>query len=87
MHDPTEETRKAMLLGQQTILAEFTDEQIEEDMRKGYPDACNTKELQEQYRVTSFLAPFVSVVRRSDGVKGTLRFIHQPRIYYGFQEV
>jgi len=24
------------------------------------------------------------VIRKSDGVKGTLEFIHQPRFYFGF---
>ena len=44
----------------------------------------NTTELQQDFEVTGFAAPFVVVRRRSDGVKGTLEFSHSPRIYWGF---
>ena len=46
----------------------------------------NTTELQEEFKVISFLAPYVFVVRISDGKKGTLQFNHSPRIYYNFME-
>ena len=46
----------------------------------------NTVELQQEFEVQSFMAPFVVVTRKSDGVKGTLQFNHSPRIYYGFVE-
>jgi hypothetical protein len=46
----------------------------------------NTQELQEDFKVDSFMAPFVIVWRKSDGVKGTLMFDHSPRYYYGWQE-
>ena len=44
----------------------------------------NTQELQEDFTVSAFLAPFVSVTRKSDGVKGTLEFTHKPRKYFNF---
>ena len=31
-----------------------------------------------------FSAPFVVVRRRRDGVKGTLQFNHNPRVYWDF---
>ena len=34
----------------------------------------NTTQLQQQFTVISFLAPFVSVERKSDGQRGTLEF-------------
>jgi hypothetical protein len=44
----------------------------------------NTKELQEDFEVIGFQAPFVVVVRKSDKVKGSLQFDHHPRVYYSF---
>jgi hypothetical protein len=44
----------------------------------------DTQELCRDFEVRSFLAPYVSVVRRSDGVRGLLRFQHLPRFYWGF---
>lgn len=44
-----------------------------------------TEELQIDYEVLGFQAPFVVVRRKSDGVKGSLQFDHSPRIYYGFE--
>lgn len=44
-----------------------------------------TETLQRDFDVLGFGAPFVSVRRKSDGVKGTLEFRHSPRVYWGFQ--
>ena len=44
----------------------------------------NTKELQKDFTVLGFASPCVLVIRKSDGVKGTLEFTHQPRFYFDF---
>ncbi len=46
----------------------------------------DTKQLQEDFNVLSFAAPYVIVVRKSDLVEGTLQFNHSPRVYFNFQE-
>ncbi len=43
-----------------------------------------TEELQRDFTVHSFLAPFVIVTRKSDNAKGTLQFEHMPRRYFNF---
>lgn len=45
----------------------------------------DTAELQQQYSVHSFLAPYVSVTRKADNVRGTMLFEHSPRFYYRFK--
>lgn len=45
----------------------------------------DTTQLQEDYEVIGFAAPFVVVRRKSDGVKGTLEFAHSPRVYFDFK--
>jgi hypothetical protein len=45
-----------------------------------------TAELQSDFEVQGFLAPYVVVKRRADGVRGTLEFKHgPPRIYFNFK--
>jgi hypothetical protein len=46
----------------------------------------DTTQLQEDFTVTSFLAPYVFVIRKADGKRGTLRFQHHPRLYFDFVE-
>lgn len=44
----------------------------------------NTDELQQDFVVTGFMAPFVVVRRKSDGTEGSLKFQHSPRYYFNF---
>lgn len=48
-------------------------------------DTWNTQELQEDFEVIGFLAPFVVVKRKADGVRGTLMFTHAPRVYSNWE--
>lgn len=45
----------------------------------------DTKELQEDFEVRQFAAPYVVVKRKSDGAIGSLEFQHQPRFYFDFE--
>lgn len=44
----------------------------------------DTEALRRDFEVIGFLAPFVAVRRRSDGVTGSLEFTHLPRWYFNF---
>jgi hypothetical protein len=44
----------------------------------------DTSELQRDFEVIGFMAPFVGVRRRADGVRGSLLFQASPRFYFGF---
>ena len=46
----------------------------------------DTTELQRDFEVVGFAAPFVVVIRKSDRVKGVLEFTHRPRVYFDFRE-
>lgn len=50
---------------------------------RGEP-VCDTEGLTREFDVQGFRAPFVVVVRRSDGVRGTLLFTHNPRYYFNW---
>jgi hypothetical protein len=45
----------------------------------------DTDELQRDFEVLGFAAPFVVVRRRSDGVRGSLEFTHSPRVYFSWR--
>ena len=56
-----------------------------EHLESKYGDVWDTKELQKDFLVESFLAPLVFVRRRDDGIKGSMMFQHDPRFYFNFQ--
>lgn len=55
-----------------------------EELEKVYGKVWDTKQLQEEFNVHSFLAPFCSVTRKSDQAKGAVAFQHSPRYYFEF---
>ena len=79
-YDPTEDARKDMVEEINCIVGD------REILEKTHGKVWDTKELQLDFNVQGFLAPFVSVTRKADGKKGTLTFQHNPRFYFDFQE-
>jgi hypothetical protein len=51
-----------------------------------YGQVWDTDELGRDFEVLGFMAPYVVVVRKVDGVKGSLAFQHSPRYYFHFKE-
>jgi hypothetical protein len=79
MSDPTEAIRRQRL-------AEITTEPgSRAALEARHGQVWTTAELSEQFEVIGFMAPLVVVRRRSDGVKGSLEFQHNPRLYFSFQ--
>ena len=79
MHDPTETIRRA------EVGAINSEPGSREALESQHGKVWDTTELQQDFAVTGFLAPYVAVRRKSDGVKGTLQFQHDPRFYFGFK--
>jgi hypothetical protein len=74
--DPTEQARRELL------------PQMSLELRKRVHEGeqvWNTKELQIDFEVLGFSAPFVIVRRKADGQRGTLQFTHSPRYYFGWE--
>lgn len=68
-----------------------------EELKEAYPDVfqaiqeeggeCwSTEEVTQEFDILGFMAPFCTAVRMETGKKGTLAFVHRPRIYYGWRE-
>jgi len=58
-----------------------------ERMEIAHGQVWTTSEVQEDFEVIQFAAPYVIVRERSTGCKGSLLFQHDPRFYYGFEPV
>ena len=67
-----------------------------EELKEAYPDVYQaiqeeegecwtTEEVVEEFEIIGFLAPFCTAKRRETGEKGTLLFVHRPRVYYGWR--
>jgi hypothetical protein len=80
MKDPTEDVRREMV---DEINSAKSDRQL---MEVKYGQVWDTKELQQDFEVQGFMAPFCMVVRKFDGAKGTLMFQHMPRFYFSFEK-
>ena len=53
-------------------------------LEEKYGEVWDTQQLQTVFDVIGFAAPCVVVVRKVDGVKGSLEFTHSPRYYHSF---
>ena len=54
------------------------------ELESKHGQVWDTTELQNDFEVLGFAAPFVIVRRRADGVRGSLMFQHSPRLYHSF---
>jgi len=79
MLDPTEQIRRE-------LVAEINHEPgSRANLETQHGQVWNTDELRADFDVLGFAAPLVVVRRRSDRIKGSLYFQHNPRLYFGFQ--
>ena len=68
-------------------LVEMNDRDLtREALERDYGEVMDTSAVNMKYQVISFMAPYVLVVRLSDGKRGTLKFTHLPRWYHSFEE-
>jgi len=68
----------------------MSDAKVDEAKRyilEQYPQVWDTQEVQKEFKITSFLAPFCAAIRRADNVKGSLEFGDYPgRVYFNWME-
>jgi hypothetical protein len=78
--DKTEAARREMV-------AEINDSPTtREDLKAVYGKVWDTRELQEEFEVMAFMAPFCVVKHRTEGLDGVVQFQHSPRYYFSFRE-
>lgn len=80
MKDETESIRRQMV---QEINAEPGSR---EHLEQQHGQVWDTQELQQDFVVLGFCAPFVIVAEKKEsGRRGSLLFQHSPRLYHSFQ--
>jgi hypothetical protein len=79
--DKIEEIRKTLSIATNSLEADRT------QMEALHGKVWDTDELQKDFTVHSFAAPFVMVTKKSDNKKGMLMFQHWPRLYFGWMEL
>lgn len=57
-----------------------------EELEKVQGQVWDTDELQRDFIVHGFAAPYIHVTRKSDNKEGSMMFQHMPRYYFGFEE-
>jgi len=80
MSDSTESIRREM------VNELNSDPSSREGLSHVHGKVWDTDELGRDFEVTGFMAPFVVVKRKADGIVGSLEFQHHPRFYYNFKE-
>ena len=78
-HDPITQTRILMQAAINAARAE------REALEAQHGQVWDSEELSRDFTVTGFLAPFITVTRKSDNAKGGMLFQHAPRYYWGFE--
>jgi hypothetical protein len=79
MSDPTESARREMIAQINAVPGS------REALEAEHGQVWDTSQLTEEFQALGFMAPLIIVRRRSDGVKGSLMFQHNPRFYFSFQ--
>jgi hypothetical protein len=81
MQDPTEPIRRQMVA--EINAAPGSREALE--LEFGEDNVWDAQELGRDFSVLGFMAPFCVVVRKSDNVRGSVMFQHDPRFYFNFK--
>ena len=74
--DPTEDIRRTLLVQVNSNACERP------GLEARHGQVWDAAELARDYVVEGFMAPFVVVRRKADGVVGSLMFQHHPRYYF-----
>jgi hypothetical protein len=80
-----EKAERAERLRLQELASVNADPGSREALEAKHGQVWDTEQLQRDFTVEGFMAPFVVARRKSDGVLGSLKFQHSPRLYFGFQ--
>ena len=80
MKDSTEAIRRKMVKEINAV------EGSREFLEAQHGQVWDTQEMQDDFEVQGFMAPFIGVRRKSNGSKGSMEFQHAPRFYFNFKE-
>ena len=87
MRDQTElPKRRAVAIINSKV--ESSDESAERvRLEAEYGQVWNTEELQADFTVEGFMAPFITCTNKETGKRGAMMFQHMPRFYFDWKEM
>jgi len=85
MSDPTEGIRRALVSTINSSVESRDEVSERQRLEEVHGQVWDTKELQKDFEVHAFLAPFIYATHKETGRKGTLMFQHMPRFYFLWQ--
>lgn len=65
--------------------AHMTTEEAKEILARTNNQVWSNDELLELFEVSHFDPPYVHVIQKDNGMRGTVAFIDKPRLYFAFQ--
>ncbi len=83
-HDETEPIRRSRTLAINGEVETYNPEAERQRLEAQHGQVWSTEQLAKDFEVLGFMAPYIAVKRRSDGLKGSLEFQHLPRFYFNF---
>lgn len=63
----------------------MTDAEARAALERLHSPVLSNDELLSQFEISHFDAPYVYVIRKSDGQRGTMAFVDAPRFYFAFE--
>jgi hypothetical protein len=82
---PASDAKNVFKLVIEDRLAQLGVRELRDELAEIYGDGVWTsEELLAQYEVSHFDPPYVHVIRKSDGVRGTVAYTDEPRLYFSF---
>lgn len=86
MTDETENFRRWMVVKLNSAVKSSNSITERNRLERIYGEVWNTQELQRDFEVIAFMAPYVVVKHKGTEKIGTLLFQHSPRFYFSFLE-
>lgn len=86
MIDETETARKKAVKEISSEVVSNDEASERKRLEEKYGQVWDIQEVQKDFLIKGFMAPFVAVERKSDRKKGSLTFQHNPRFYFSFKE-
>jgi hypothetical protein len=65
--------------------ANLPEDEVRQDLQTKYGAVWNAEELLSEFAVSIFDELVLRVIRKSDGIRGTVAYVDAPRLYFAFE--
>ena len=83
--DPTEIPRRTMVANINAAVESNDKNDERKRLEKLYGQVWDTEELQKEFTVEGFMAPYIKAVEKGTGDEGVMQFQDMPRFYFNWK--